>query len=314
MTAKPELKAPLTHQDIKYAINASGYPLEVELFHYLAKEGLDPILGFRTALVDGGPTKEIDLITHLGKHTVEDGLFASVAVRTYIGVRRLHAPSAFIGVVGAPPTPHEYRVTRTHFSTALPSAGYLAGLGDGGLMQLLHGGSRPNDWMDPLIEAPACVHWAVVERTKDGPWAGGDKQIWEDIDLVVRASHHMGREAAEYRVSQPHARSAFPSPDIRYDFVMLLLDTPSLYLYDPQTSALSECQWLALHRLFEVGSNQLASRVVDIVTKPGLAQYIAALKQVVPAISERLYPHLRTLQAGAAEQFRLWDQRTAAPE
>lgn len=303
-------RTPLSQEEIRRAISSSGYPLEVEIYHYLVSAGLHPSIGFRTPLVDGGPTKELDLIARISANHVESGMVTSVAFRSYLAVKRLQEPSVFVGILGARPTPHDHRVLRTYYSTGTPSSGYLDGLGDGGLMQMLHGGSGPHDWMDPLLELPICVHWAVVERRNQEPWAAGDKLIWEDIDLVVRGSHYMARATAEHRVSQPAARMASPLPDIRYDYATVVIDAPTLYLYDPQTRELQSCDWLVLHRMFEVGNGELASRAVDILTRHGLARYVETMKKVVPAIAGRIFENSRALQEGARQQYDLWDART----
>lgn len=297
----------LEEEEILGALAASGYPLEIRLLRAFSDGGMDPIIGFRIA---SGPTesREVDIIAHFTRNIpVGDGRVLRVTLRLLVEAKSMEPGSAFVGFPWKRPTEHELRVGRARFG-GLPS------------YRIVRGFDQPNDVVigkdgiadafDPLNEAPVCVQWATVRRTKSGneqrPVATHDDSFWDDIDGVVRASRAM-------MVS--HTTHPWPKGTLMmlFEVPVLVVATPQLWLHEPAAtpppsgSNLTSTHRLVLDRMFQL-DHGVEQRLVDVVTEAGLPAFIESCRKTVEALEARVQRHAGALIEAAESQHESFEK------
>lgn len=303
MTKKPGTlnKTPLSDAEVGEALEASGYPLEVQLFQELRHAGLHPSLGSRVRVTPEGQTKEIDLVAWQIEYVVLPEFEATVTLEMCIAVKRLHDPDRFVGVLGICPEERARCAVRVERVGGIPSHGYLPEVLHGGLLQVLTGVRGLAPAMLPISNAPWCVHWAIAHRRPEGPWASGQKPFWDDFDTIVRASYAKGLNSAQFGLERARL-TAKPTPELLLSLPILVVDAPDLVVYDPQSKVVTRTDWLTLHQTFEVWTGEAIGCAIDVVTRTGLRAYISQVKSAASALASGVSEHLEDLTKFAIEQ------------
>ena len=199
--------SPLSDEEILRVLDASGYPLEIEIFEKFKKADMDPLLGlrFRTRDVAGGKgdylTREIDIKASKQVIRSSEGGLASITLGVLVDAKKLHEPKIFVGVLGDQPSQHDMRVYRCrvgglpayHFADEADPLKTPYFIGDGGLSSAL----------EPFCAVPFCVQWAIVGQRKsdDYPTAYHDDGFWDGMVTLVAATLHRMRSASEFLLS-----------------------------------------------------------------------------------------------------------------
>lgn len=288
--------APLTDAELIKIIQASGYPLEMALHDEFERAGMDPALGLimRTSEPNGTTTSthEIDLMARVGKPKILGEVVATATVTAWIDAKQPPAPSHFVGILGVQPTQHERRVSRAVFE-GCPSFQVLEReepntqlfLGPGGLSEAL----------DPLSDnAPLCVHWGIAKPDAQGKnWKlsgdGGqlpagvkDDRFYQSMSKLVAAVVWHERETSEFFENGVDVNMV-PLPGLFVLCPTLIVDTPSLPVYDAKTQTVTHVDWFMLRWGAEI-NGKVHYRIIDIVTKAGVPDMIARYKKTEEAL------------------------------
>jgi len=319
----------ISDTELLEAIEASGYPLELSLYQEFQAAGMDPTLGARLRSRSPGSeqsTHEIDLMVrvHHAEAHPEGGYASSLLLTGLIDAKKLHAPARFIGLVGEQPTTHEFRVSRSYFS-GCPSFRVLSDraenysdlfIGEGGLSR----------GFDPLNDGKFCVHWGIAKRDGNGvatvrgdgskesntPSAFKEERYWQSMANLVACTVWHEREGSRFMESAD--LDAGPMPRIDLCFPTLIVDTPSLEIYDPSTKKLEHVDWFILRTSFEV-EGEVHTRLIDIVTTAGVPAMVKRYKDAAALMLEaadRNGPALRGV--GLAHRMRAADARKQRPK
>jgi hypothetical protein len=301
---------PIDKHQVALAIQKSGYPFEVELFQMFEAGGMEPVVGRRMRVeeagAEGGSFKDIDLDVRFTSDNLDPSDGAPIPVLTGANVlvqaKVLHAPARLAGIVGHRPSREEEVRERAHFAgvpaggrgtlqDAVPQGGLL--FGDHGLAECL----------DPLLDAPYCVHLAVVRRVKAHdfePRAQRDPEYHDDLQSLVGARYFWSREFSLGLLEE----SDFP-PTIRQIHLLLVADTPEIFTYNPITRQLVDVQRLCLRQSFTI-ADVPQSAVIDIVTKSGALAMIAAYKESAVKLQQLAVdraPQFRGLAMGLRKRY-----------
>jgi hypothetical protein len=306
---------PLTDPELIKVIQASGYPLEMALYEQFDKAGMDPALGLimRTSEPNGttASTHEIDLMARVGKPKILGQLIASATVTAWIDAKQPPAPSHFVGILGVQPNQHERRANRSIFE-GCPSFQVLEReepntqlfLGSGGLSEAL----------DPLSDnAPLCVHWGIAKPDGNGVWKlsgdGGqlltgvkDDRFYQSMSKLVAAVVWHERETSEFFENGVDLNMA-PLPGLFVLCPTLIVDTPSLPVYDAKTQAVTHVDWFMLRWGAEI-NGRVHYRIIDIVTTAGVPAMIARYKKTEEALMAAITKHGHAL-AEAGRKIRI---------
>jgi hypothetical protein len=316
---KPEqvsAATPITESDVRAAIEAAGYPLEVKLFHEFAVNEMDPVLGHRMRVRDdtgsGDPTsREIDLLASVRTSIVGDGQVSAFNVTAVIDAKLLHEPARFVAVVGDQPSEHERRVARSYFF-GRPSFRVLL-QDEGSYSDCFIGEAGVADALDPLSAGTFCVHWAIVKREQKNQfeaWAKHDEGFQDAIKTVVEAAVWNERSFSQFSLGL--GDNATPVPDLRIYCPTIIVGTPTLYMYDVKDGSISQTDWLMLRMNFDVGGH-VVNRVVDIVATGGVPGMIARYKAAKELGKATLAQHGNSLRAVVWAQRRR-ERKSQRPE
>lgn len=297
---------PLSDTDLIQVIQGSGYPLEVSLYEQAEQAGMDPSIGLLMRLRDPegeiASTHEIDLMARVGFHETFGDMPAHAGVNAWIDAKQLHEPGRFIGILGVQPNQHERRVSRS-FYTGCPSFRVLQRvepniglfLSDGGVSEAL----------DALSTAPLCVHWGVAKPDGQGTWKlsgdGGplppnvkDDRFYQSMSKLVAAVVWHERDASEFFENGTDVNLS-PLPSLAVQCPTLIIETPSLPLYDAKAKSLTHVDWFMLRWGAEINGN-IHCRIIDIVTVKGVPEMIARYKKTEQALREAFPKHARALR------------------
>jgi hypothetical protein len=281
-----ERRKPISDTELTAALEASGFPLELKLFHQFAAAGMDPVLGHRLRVrepVEGKPSShEVDLMARVDASLPGIEYSPHAAAIALIDAKKLHDPARFVGIVGEAPTLIERRVMRSFFF-GCPSFRVTTGrqeayghlfIGDGGFSESL----------DLLTGGPVCAHWTIVKREKDEDGGypartNGDgkeqNRYYQAMHTLVSMAVWNERESSEHSAGlRPDTR---PLPQIMVYCPTLIVDTPSLCMYDPKTGQLEQVDRLMIRMMYDV-DNAVHSRIVDVVSTGGVAAMIERYK------------------------------------
>jgi hypothetical protein len=291
---------PLTHDEIKNALEKSGYPFELKLFDAFCKAGMTPALGARfhsrASKEDEASSHEIDIIARVDTHQVGFGQHSRASALALIDAKKLHEPSCLVGLLGVQPTQHERRVMRSFFY-GCPSFRVMTGRQED-YGHLFIGQEGVSESLDPLSAGPLCAHWARVRREPNGNIkAGGDGPeqdgYWQTIRTLVEVALWNERQSSE------HAHSlgvdVGPLPELNVYCPTLIVETPTLYLYQPLTGELTETNWFMLNVSLEVAGS-IHNRVVDVVSASGVSEMIERYKETGIRFDAALSKHSAELR------------------
>lgn len=268
--------------------------------------GMEPRIGVRTRVGGLEATKELDLLAQATRQVpfvpsgqTETSLHIRLTLRAVIEAKALDSTSAFVGFRWGEGAGHELRFRRTRFGGA-PSVRVLTEFDDADALFLSDGGLA--EALDPLNSGTACVQWAIARRKKDGDGRGGpkffadhDEPYWKGLDTIVRAS------SARLREHCRALRSGETSVSLTSEIPMLVIATPTLYVFDAVAETLAEVDHLILTRQFEV-DGEIVDALVDVVSEGGVPRMIERYKQAAEALATRVAPRAHEIVAAAASQ------------
>jgi hypothetical protein len=305
--------APLTDVELIKVIQASGYPLEMALYDEFEQAGMDPALGLimRTSAPNGTTTTthEIDLMARLGKPKILGKLIATASVTAWIDAKQLPMLAHFVGILGVQPNPHERRVNRSIYS-GCPSFQVLER--EEPNTQLFIGPGGFSETLDPLSDnAPLCVHWGIAKPDGSGQnWKlsgdGGalpagvkDDRFYQSMSKLVAAVVWHERETSEYFENGVDVNMV-PLPALFVLCPTLIVDTPTLPVYDAKTQTITHVDWFMLRWGAEI-NGKVHYRIIDIVTRAGVQGMIARYKKTEEALAAAIAKHGNALaEAGRA--------------
>lgn len=296
---KPDKKRPRIETDpigireLRGAIQKSGYPLEVELFHLFKDKGMATTLG-TWLQIDDSPTAvaELDLVAYFRATTPLDGeKLTSYVTTVFAEVKRLHAPAQFVGILGEQPASTTEALARAHYA-GLPSFGHG-----------VYPHAQPNvtgaiftkagaicDTSEPLHGAPTCPHWAIVRRNKKGneweAFAKGDPEFYRDMQKLVAARAYWSEKIAKILLSKKGS-----PPAIQFIPLLLVVDTKKLFVYDPQDKTIRGVPRLVVQQTYQVGT-RTCQAAIDVV-----------IPSEVPAMIERYHESFKVL----GKRVKSWD-------
>jgi len=260
---------PPNPQAIRRLIQTSGYPLELDLFHELHERGADPVHSFRIPFTKED-IREIDLIgRHTAREQFDEGNQRPTATFTLLHVveaKSWNPARVFIGFVGENPTAHELLIQRTRIAGS-PTFNVLH---DGGAVPefVLEFGAP----MSLLNDAPMCMQWGAT-----GPGGGPlnhDEATYEALTMAIEASIWFGKDHSTFLRT---ARD--PSPMMEVVLPVLVIDTPTLYIFDVRSGVLTQTERLVIRMMWTLRDG-VSGRLVDVVTRKGFSQYLETCDRV----------------------------------
>jgi len=289
MTKQPETSSrPISDTELVDALDAAGYPLEIEVFKKLKDAELSPVLGMRVKVRDDGgsggfTTSEIDLLAQKHIHMKPSALVHGVTVRqrSMIDVKKVHAPRAFAGICGVDRDPPEKRSLRCRVGGAPAWDLFSRRKGDDTAWVGPDGFAT---CLDPMNQGAWCVQWAVVDRrknkrnSKEWPAVATHEEGFHDAFMTLdRASLEANRSWTEFLANQEE-ENHYPEINIALNMTTIVLDTPCLYALDPLSRKLTPTQWLTIERYTE-HRGAVRRSITDVICLKSLQLWIDAMKE-----------------------------------
>lgn len=268
MSKKPaEPPQALTSNEIQDAIEASGYPVEIELLRELREARVQSALGVRYEVAPR-EFKEIDVSAHFYP-AVEDEEDVDVVFTLLLEVKRLPIDTAFVGVMG-----HQMKgpAQLGHRLRLTGSITYDDVAREPDVQDLLRREGDPfHECMRPFHGLPQCAHWAIARRKKDGQgvFASGDEHYFEDFSTLVRAREMLAAEGERDRLRRPEPTGALLSAVV----VALVVDAPCLHLYNPMEKKLVQVPALSVFQSFDTAEGPRHA-FIDCVARGVFKDYI----------------------------------------
>lgn len=303
MTAKPDKKQLRGEADaigvveLCEAIQKSGYPLEVDLFHVFKEKGMPATLGMRLKVDEGADEVpeigEVDLVASLkGAVPLDDQKLTHYALSVFTAVKLLHAPAQFVGILGEQPDDSAEALARAHYA-GLPSFGHGA-----------HSPAQPTeahrlfatsgelcDTSGPLHGAPHCPHWAVVSRRQlkgRQDWeafAKGDTEFYRDMKHLVGARAYWAERLSKLLLGKPKGTSPFTT----FVALLLVVGTKEIFVYDPQKRSVRGVPRLVVQQTYQVGA-RTCQAAIDVVTPAEVPAMIERYLECFTMLGERVKP------------------------
>jgi hypothetical protein len=289
-------------------IQASGYPLEMALYDQFEQAGMDPSLGLIMRLRDPGgdatSTHEIDLTARVGHNNTSGQFLAHAGATAWIDAKQLHEPARLVGILGVQPTQHERRANRSIYE-GCPSFQVLDRQEPNTTLFLGAGGF--SEALDPLSDAPLCVHWGIAKPDANGQnWKLGgdggalppgvrDDRFYQSMSKLVAAVVWHERDTSEF-FENGVDQNMSPMPSLAINCPTLIVDTPSLPLYEVKAQSIKHVDWFMLRWGAEI-NGKIHYRVIDIVTTAGVPAMIARYKKTAEALKEALTKHQHAFRA-----------------
>lgn len=274
---------PLSDAEIREAIEGAGYAVEIELLNEMKQAGFPGAIGIRYAVA---PTKyqEIDLMGRLhAKARAADGAGPVFSVFTLlIQVKRPSGPAAFVGIRGNELPESDRLVPRLGLvGSVMAEDAETEGVAD-----LIFGeGPTPTDGpskglacsMGPFGALPTCVHWAIARRKKSElgnwvPWAAGEKGFFDDFEGLVQVREMQKANARERRL-----RDRVYLPRVGQYVLCMVVDSPTLSLYDPVAGTLESVSELSISKGFDTVHGPVYP-YIDVVARPAFRAYLERCK------------------------------------
>lgn len=295
-------KKSLRMDEVKRAIQRSGYPLELRLVKQLKDAGLVASTGDRISF--GDHSREIDVvgsIRELRELSLSSGkpLNVVVNVQLLIEAKGLERGAAFVALTttGAPP-PHILTQYRYYWG-GMPSFGVVHPV-EAEALRLFAGAGR--EAFLALCQGTVAFQWTLARRKKDGdPFADQDENFSRGIDNIVRAAF-VGTVRNAHQTRTPdclHVDIAVP---------VLALAT-RLMVYDTITESLVRASRVMLARQFEVAPGRNQRRLLDIVTEEEVASFADSYRRAAVDLADRLAKMGDALLATAESQAQLNAQK-----
>jgi hypothetical protein len=282
---------PPSANEIKEALEGSGYPLELRVFAELKELGMDPVFGQRVRIDESPRTKELDILA--SKEVMfsqpERQRSARASLRLFVQVKRF-PEGAIVGFVSEPPSESELRSLRSRVA-GLPSCG-VHPADTGAAAALL---APIVAAFEPLNEGPFCSQWAVVRRSRSGgakpPFACDHEDgAFEDMATLVQAGLLAAREYTTFRLTNPDAN---PLPDLHFYLPTLVVSGPA-FVYDVASRDLREVdRFLLLVAIDAMGVPQRG--LIDVVSAGALRSLVARYDSVASAVDPALRTNARHL-------------------
>lgn len=298
---------PLTREELIEVIESSGYPLEVRLFHMLGASGFHPTLGMRFSTADG-PSPEVDLV---GGDSVREPMLgqkrAELRLALALEAKKFHEPKRFVGFVGQRPSEFEFGMMRLRVS-GLPSWNTLR---EGGAMPPFAGeGKALLSTLAPLLTVPLCVQWGVVLRpsgSRNFPMLEHEQPFWSSMQSLVTTVAAVERDASNFFTEKTDAEFR----NMSVWLPAIVIDTPSLHVYNVANGALEDVDWLTLRLMLDI-NGELSVRTVDVVTERGISNYLDRCKDVLSNFRKYLAVYRRLVEDDATHQRREARQRATS--
>jgi hypothetical protein len=297
-------RAPLSEEEIKGAIEASGYPLEVVVWKEFLEAKFNADLGVRMQVREastGTFTADVDVVASLSLSVARaaDGeeeaatrtsqvrwikSLGRVEVGALVQCKKLHKPRRFAGIVPVTqPSPSQQRAYRARIG-GVPHFGVFdeqpVSYGKFFLQSSEFGAA-----LDVLQSPVVCVHSALVSRDgKHNPKADRDHGVWSDLETLALAEDHAARELT---LTILEAKDTVALPAMRLLVPVLVLDTPTLVVYNPLATSLSQFDRFTLRHASEI-RGKAASRYIEVTTLAALPSLIEQLRKVAEGMAAEL--------------------------
>jgi hypothetical protein len=273
---KPKDTNPLKDEEVKDALKASGFPLEIRLLDAFSCEGLAVEIGARQWTGEKEASREIDLVTWLFDDP-EPTSPPMLLIRSLVEAKSLEPWASFVGFEWTRPSNEALQELRSQF-TGRPSFGVSDELeGDEDLRDALASA------MDPLNEPTVCFQWTVARRTDKGPSTGKghEDHDWNAFDSIVRASAWAMESITAIRYEKAEEWI------LEHIVPVLVVGTPHLYVYDAIKDALRPVDELVLLRDYETKTEvRTARRLVNIVTEAAVPKLVARQRKAMERLHE----------------------------
>lgn len=294
-----DASTPLDENDIKAALEASGYPVEMKLAQLLAASGWSPVQGHLCKVADDDSRREIDLLASRSRHlrgALVDGTYESVdySIRLMMGVKKLHQPSWFVGILGEQLDRMNRRNLRIQALGGLPSHAVIRAVDTSLLPSMLITDDQLGCAFDFDEGVPLCSHYAIARRKAKTfePWADGGsdepgkgERYYDDIRTTSLARFFEARDWAAFLLTRRPKNMAYLS----VHQPVLVIETPRLYVYEPITGTLRPTDRLALRTMFEaVRGLPPVPGIVDVMTPAGVHGYLEDVARCQDAAAEKV--------------------------
>jgi hypothetical protein len=290
-TPKPKPTGPLTDDQIKGALQHSGFPLEIRLLQAFHEAGFDPVIGHRFIPGDGEKSAEVDVMAYAGAPLANHK--GSVHLKAMIEAKQLPERKVFVGLKWKQPVPHEMRSMRIRFSGRPTCRVLCEGPNGQELVQIMLGPPGPiAEALDPLNEPIVCHHWCYVQDDSKFEFvAEQDDRHLDSFSKLIRVVTWLEEDTAAVFARRPSGellRVQILSPTI-------VLGTPHLYIYDPlQPETLEKASSIILHQMHEAGG-KVHGRYVDVVTEDGLPEFIDRYRRAAARLQVACDKHIGAL-------------------
>jgi hypothetical protein len=284
---KPDMTTrQLDENQIREALEKSGYPLEIRLRKVFAEAGLNPKLGsLRATDAAGEELHEIDLTLERVHDVKMIGTTADVGIHAFVAAKKLPEGSALVGIVADDERLLE-PVQRPSFAgdPAWPRPNSWSGSGRGalftgtqGLVNALHG----------FFHAPICAIQTRVTMNENGSKvsAAGDAVYFKALSDTVRAIHFR-----DLRFTASMRRGG--GVHIRYFHPALVVETNHLYVYSVHDRSLKSVPRFILVQEFDAKDGSAILRPIEIVRADGAQEFADRLHAAAEAFAERTTAHL----------------------
>jgi hypothetical protein len=268
----------LTMGEIRQAIEASGYPFELQVYREFKAGGFSPGLGLRFD-TGGEKFKEIDVhATRAGAALVPGrDVVVQASLRILVAAKKLQGNDVFVGVMGERPGRPQHLAELCHISGS-PS-NYLPRMSNEAMHLLVGQDGSLAEAIAPLLPPPFCVHWAIANRKqKDGrtwiPWAAGDENFIDDFKSLTRARHEACLRFTRYMSLEARGYC------VDLELLAMAVDAKHLFTYNPETRALHRTPLLTLHQMHDTAGGGPRASMIHVVTRAGLSSFVGICRDV----------------------------------
>ena len=290
-------KGAMNDEEIKGALKASGFPLEMRLLDAFHRNHVSAEIGPRVWTDDGEGSRELDLSTLIG--ATAGGV--EFAIRGLVEAKSLEPWAAFVGFVWDRPRDERLRELRRQFGgrPAFETVPELEGTEDARIKIALA------EALDPLNEPTVCFQWTIARRTDAHPEGttgrGHEDDHWQSFDTLVR-----GAKWADAVATRGHD----VSPLMLYHLPVVIVGTPKLYVYDAIKDDIHSIDEFLLYRDYETLSERVERRLVNIATEAAVPALIDRQRRALDRLGVAVGRHAVRLKEIAKAQTAIFEQET----
>lgn len=279
----------LSEEQVRKAIESSGLPFEVELFHKLTDAQMNPIHRWPMKVQGTEKPVEVDLIAGTERRFDVGGKITEVGVHLFVEAKAFRR-NEVVGFVSADWAEPEKLTSRFRVA-GLPSWNVVE---DGGTVPPWAADAVSS--VRPLIETEWCAQWAVVKETNGAGAPDDTGKYWPELVKLATASDAWACDVTNDFAKLPDRN---PPGSLHLYVPVFVVDTPHLYVFDARTGALRKVPWFALRLMMNVRGH-MRSTVFDVVCSSGFDHLLSRYKQAADQLEDATKAQIDAVRMQAA--------------